>query len=205
MLEQAGRPAERVAVMGEVSAAAIDRLLASLPYRGRVDAIAAEPGGGRALRHTMASAQAAELARAYAELLAGAAGPDEASPLAPSPTPSPSPSPASSPRPRRVRSAAARTRSGAPDFAAAAADASSASRAAVLQQLAEQRMREGGHYRSHGFAASTITRDPRWRAMAAVREAGLLSSAAATRVLAAFTREASCTGGGRGGGGGGTS
>jgi hypothetical protein len=87
-----------------------------------------------------------------------------------------------------ARHAAAAAAGGVPSHltgAAAAEHAELAARkAAALSRLAHQRASEQGIYARTGFEDKRITRDPRWRAMTALQEAGLQRSQHARQAFA---------------------
>jgi hypothetical protein len=155
-------------------AALLERLVASVPYRERVDEIQAVPDAARAAGHTASSAASAALSGAYAAYLRAVQGGGE--------------------------DAAALTTHDNLDFAAAASAAEKGSgtqfadggdgveggdkasrtvKAANLLLLAHRRIKEQGLFPKHGFTDKQVTSDKRFRFVSAAWAAGIAGSAAA--------------------------
>ncbi len=172
-------------------AEAVERLMAAVPYRERVDEIAATSDGERAASHTAASAAAAELSLAYAAYIrAVEAGGEENARMAPHGN-------------FDLAAAAAVAAAGGEGGAAGtlASGSLAASRAASgagpapggggrppltqdkLLALANLRIREKGLFARHGFSERQVTGDKRWRVVSGVWAAGVQGTDAARDAL----------------------
>jgi len=148
--------------------ALLERLVASVPYRERVDEILAVPDAARAAGHTASSAASAALSGAFAAYLkAVQGGGEDAAALA------------THDNLDFAAAASAAEMRGEGDGNEAGDKASRTLKAANLLMLAHRRIKEQGLFPKHGFTDKQVTSDKRFRFVSAAWAAGIAGSAAA--------------------------
>jgi hypothetical protein len=156
-------------------AALVERLVASVPYRERVEEIGSVPDAARAAGHTASSAASAALSGAYAAYLkAVQGGGEEAARLG------------THDNIDLAAGASAAAAEAAGAGAGGAAGAAGAAKAASLLTLANARIKEQGLFPKHGFSDKQVTSDKRFRLVSSVWAAGIAGSAAARTAVRNF-------------------
>jgi hypothetical protein len=151
-------------------AALLERLVASVPYRERIEEIGSVPDAARAAGHTASSAASAALSGAYAAYLKAVAGGGE----------------------EAARLGTHDNIDLAAGAAAAAAEegggggGGGAAKAASLLSLANARIKEQGLFPKHGFSDRQVTSDKRFRLVSSVWAAGIAGSVAARTAVRGF-------------------
>jgi hypothetical protein len=138
----------------------LQRLVRSVPYRERVDEIAALSNPQRAQSNTFARETATILSKAYLDFL------------------------------REAREGDAISSHGTADVVLAAYDAAAhegtSAKADALRNLAAEQLRSRGQYSSAGYSDKAITSDPRWRFAIAAGDAGIGHTSYARQTLDAM-------------------